>query len=104
VGRVAAIINEEIDRLGKDGCAVHISLDADVVSSAVVPGESAPNVNGLAGSDVLDGVEAAGRHPSVHSLELVEINPRFDVDGHSGRWAALAVWRFLIGVLSRCGS
>jgi hypothetical protein len=32
---------------------------------------------------------------------LVEINPRFDPDGHSARWAALVVWHFLIGLSAR---
>lgn len=99
--RVAAIMEEEVNRLANDGCAVHVSLDADVVAASVVPGVSAPNVSGLAAGQVLDCLEAAGRQPSIRSLELVEINPRCDVDGQSSRWAALAVWHFLMGVLRR---
>jgi arginase family enzyme len=31
----------------------------------------------------------------VTSFDLVEINPRFDRDGQSARWAALAIWYFM---------
>jgi formiminoglutamase len=75
----------------------HVSLDADVVRVADVPGVSANNPTGLDGDDVLACVATAGQSLKVTSFELVEINPRFDRDGQSARWAAVAVWRFLVG-------
>jgi formiminoglutamase len=92
---------EERDRLATSGCHVHVSLDADVVQAADVPSVSAPNVAGLPGDAVLDCVRLAGRSPQVSSVDLVEINPRHDPDGRSARWAALAVWHFLIGLMAR---
>ncbi len=80
---------------------VYLSLDADVVHAAEVPGVSAPNVQGFSGGEVLASVRLAGRLPMVSSFDLVEINPRFDVDGRSARWAALAVWHFLMGLAER---
>jgi hypothetical protein len=43
-------------------------------------------------------VGLAGLPAAVSSFDQVEINPRFDRDGQSCRWAALAIWHFLIGL------
>jgi formiminoglutamase len=91
----------ELDRLAAAGCSVYVTVDADAVWTADVPGVSAPNPAGLAGEEVLAAVRRAGQLPQVSSLDLVEINPRFDRDGQSARWGALLIWNFLIGLLSR---
>jgi formiminoglutamase len=89
------------NRLAAAGCAVYVTLDADAVQTADVPGVSAPNATGLSGADVAACARLAGTSPQVASLDLVEINPCLDRDGQSARWAALAVWNFLIGLASR---
>jgi formiminoglutamase len=99
-GLVAQFLHE-CDRLATRGCQVYVSVDADVVRQAEIPGVSAPNPAGLCGKQVLACARAAGHSPQVSSLDLVEINPRFDRDGQSARWAALLIWNFLIGVASR---
>ena len=69
--------------------------------AADVPGVSAPNPVGLAGEDVAACMRLAGAMSSVSSMDLVEINPRFDRDDQSARWAALGVWSFLVGLAAR---
>jgi len=91
----------ECQRLAGSGCRAHVSVDADVVAAADVPGVSAPNPLGLAGLEVAACMRIAGATPAVASLDLVEINPSFDQDGRSARWAALAVWHFLVGLAIR---
>lgn len=81
--------------------SVHLSIDADVVTAADVPGVSAPNPAGLSGVEVGECARLAGRLPLVSGLELVEVNPRFDLDGRSSRWAAMVVWNFLVGLSER---
>jgi formiminoglutamase len=88
-------------RLADEGCQVYVSLDADSVQAADVPGVSAPNPLGLRGQEVIAAARHAGAAPRVASFDLVEINPRLDHDGRSARWAALAIWHFLIGLASR---
>jgi formiminoglutamase len=88
-------------RLADEGCQVYVSVDADVVQAADVPGVSAPNPLGLHGQEVIAAARHAGAAPRVASFDLVEINPRLDHDGRSARWAAQAVWHFLIGQASR---
>jgi formiminoglutamase len=92
---------EECGRLAQAGCRIYASIDADAIQASEVPGVSAPNVMGLPGAKVAACARLAGSLPHVSSLDLVEINPRFDRDGQSARWAALVVWSFLAGLASR---
>jgi formiminoglutamase len=89
------------NRLKTAGCQVYATIDADAVQSADVPGVSAPNVTGLSGAEVSACARLAGSCPQVSSLDVVEVNPRFDRDGQSARWGALVVWNFLVGLASR---
>jgi formimidoylglutamase len=89
------------ERLAADKGQVYVSIDADAVRSADVPGVSAPNPTGLSGAAVVACARLAGESPAVTSLEIVEVNPAYDADGVSARWAAVLVWNFLVGVASR---
>jgi formiminoglutamase len=100
-GGLVAAFSNECDRLAAEHCPIHFTLDADAVTAADVPGVSAPNADGFAGAEVLATAGAAGRSPAVASFDLVEINPSLDLDDRSARWAALAVWRFLVGLSRR---
>jgi formiminoglutamase len=100
-GRLAQAFAAECERLWAAGRSVHFTLDADAVHSADVPGVSAPNADGLPGAEVLACVERAGASPAVAGFDLSEINPRLDPDGRAARWAAVAVWRFLVGLALR---
>jgi formiminoglutamase len=92
---------QERERLTRAGCPVYVTLDADVVHSAEVPGVSAPNPLGLSGAELIACARLAGESPNVTSFDVVEINPTFDRDGQSARWAALVVWYFLVGLVHR---
>jgi formiminoglutamase len=80
---------------------VHLSIDADVVRAADVPGVSAPNPTGVPGADVIRFAGESAANPRVSGVELVEINPRFDLDGRSARWGAQVAWNFLCGLARR---
>lgn len=88
---------EERSRLAGLGCQIYVSLDADVVCAADVPGVSAPNPVGHTGKELLVVARAAGQSPEVSSFDLVEINPKVDREALSVRWGAHAIWNFLIG-------
>jgi formiminoglutamase len=100
--RLEAIFRNECQRLALNNGSVYVTLDSDVVSQADVPGVSAPNPLGLSGQVVAACAAAAGECPAVSSFDLVEINPSFDRDGQSARWAAAVVWHFLCGLSRRC--
>jgi formiminoglutamase len=100
-GSLGKRFHEEQDQLVRKGCQVYVSLDADVVRTADVPGVSAPNPTGLSGNEAIACARLAGSSPAVASFDLVEIRPDADPDAQSARWAAIAVWHFLAGLACR---
>jgi formiminoglutamase len=99
-GALEQHFTRELKRLAPP-CQLYVTIDADAVQAADVPGVSAPNPLGLSGAEVAACARLAGRSAVVSSLDVVEINPRHDRDGQSTRWAALVVWHFLIGLAER---
>ena len=77
------------------------TFDLDAVDAAAAPGVSAPNVGGLPTDLWLYAAYEMGRSPRVASMDVVELNPAFDVDGRTARLAALTVWHFLKGLAER---
>lgn len=98
---LASHLSVECDRFAAEGTAIYLSIDADVVRMADVPGVSAPNPSGLPGDEVLAAARIAGQSPGIARLDLVELNPNHDSGGQSARWGALVVWNFLVGLQCR---
>jgi formiminoglutamase len=99
--RLPAVFLHERLRLSAGGCPLYVSLDADVVRQADMPGVSAPNPLGLSARAVAECVAEAGAMPVVSSFDVVEINPALDRDGQSARWAAVVLWHLLRGLSRR---
>jgi formiminoglutamase len=91
----------EVGGPGADAGNVLLSVDADAFRQADVPGTSAPSPVGFAGDAWPMLAYLAGSLPEVRSIELVEVNPVFDTDGQTARWAALGVRQFLVGLATR---
>lgn len=72
-----------------------VSIDLDVIDQCEAPGVSAPAVNGLPSSLLMHAARCAGGQSWVHSLDIVEMNPRFDFDGHTAKIAAVLIWQFI---------
>jgi arginase family enzyme len=86
------------------GTSLMVSFDMDAVDAGSAPGVSAPSAGGLSPDLWLRAAEAAGRHPEVASMDLVEVNPTFDPDGRTIDLAALTIRRFLQGLAARNAS
>lgn len=78
-----------------------VSLDLDVLAADVGPGVSAPPGDGLDARSLVAFLGAAGRHPKVRLLDVVELSPPHDENGRTARTAALGLWRFFEGILAR---
>ncbi len=77
------------------------TFDLDAVDGALAPGVSAPAAHGLPPSLWLQLAHVAGRSSQVTSMDIVELNPLYDVDDRTARLAALTVWQFLRGIVHR---
>lgn len=80
---------------------VMATFDLDAVDQAHAPGVSAPAVDGLRPDLWLYTAYMAGKCRAVTSMDLVELNPRFDRDAQTARLAALTVWYFMKGLAER---
>ena len=95
----ADAVSEMLD--GHGSIQLMVTFDMDAVDQAYAPGVSAPNANGLHPNLWLKAAYLAGRHETVTSFDLSEMNPEFDRDGQTARLAALTVWNFLLGFSQR---
>lgn len=81
-------IIKSLDRFLDRNDQIYLSIDLDGFSSAYAPGVSAPSPLGFSPAfvmAVLDYLMASGK---VVSVDLAEMNPTFDVDGHTARLGA----------------
>lgn len=81
--------------------AVFISIDIDSVAQAFAPGSSAPSPDGLFPQEILELAFIAGTHDKVRLFEIMEVNPRADIDGRTSRLAANIIFNFLAGFTTR---
>ena len=75
---------------------VYLSLDLDVFHCGIAPGLSAPSPMGIDahfGRRLLRHILASKK---VISMDIAELNPRFDVDGNTARLAAEMAYEWLL--------
>jgi formiminoglutamase len=77
------------------------SLDLDVLDASFAPGVSAVNPAGMSSREVERLVGALGRSSRVRCFDIMELNPRYDVDGRTARLAAHMFLTFLRGLAAR---
>lgn len=94
-----------VDRLfvvdSSNDTGMMLSVDLDAVDSAFAPGVSAPSVDGLSPGYLISVLRYAGTLAHVTSIDVVELNPTFDVDRRTARLAAQLVWSYMSGVANR---
>jgi formiminoglutamase len=101
------IFKEELDRDRIDQIFERMTestlatFDLDAVDGVAAPGVSAPATAGICPENWLYAAELAGQNRCIRSMDLVELNPRLDLDGRTARLAAATVWHFLRGLCRR---
>lgn len=80
---------------------VHLSLDIDAVASAFAPGVSAPATDGFHPAEVATIIEHIAALPQCRLIDVVEVNPTFDLDSRTVRLAAWLVAHVLWTVTHR---
>jgi formimidoylglutamase len=80
---------------------LYVSFDLDSVIGSDAPGVSASYPTGLTAEELLKAAQFAGLRHKTKSIDIVEVNPKYDMDGKTSRLAALAIMYFLAGVANR---
>lgn len=78
-----------------------VTFDMDVIDQPFAPGVSYPAIDGIAPQSIYKAAFYAGKHQGVSSIDICEMNPKFDRDGQTARVAALTIWKFINGFQNR---
>lgn len=74
---------------------LYLTIDLDVLPAAVAPGVSAPAGFGVPTAVILAACSAAAASGKLRHFDVVELNPRYDVDSRTARTAARLVHAIL---------
>ena len=92
-------IDAAINKVNTD---IMFTMDIDVINRAFAPGVSARTASGFLDPDTwLYAAYAAGKSSKVKSFDIVETNPRLDIESYTSQLAALTIWYFLLGLCQR---
>jgi len=86
--------------VGRSTLPIHLSIDLDVLPAAVAPGVSAPAGYGVAMETVLAMVSAVAATGRVALLDVVELNPDFDIDSRTAKAAARLIEEVVASAIS----
>lgn len=78
-----------------------VSVDLDVLDASVAPGVSALNPAGWFPSELSNCAMRAGKNELIRCFDIMELNPRFDIDSRTARVAAHLFLTFLHGFAER---
>jgi formiminoglutamase len=95
----AAGIRAFVDAFAADLDVLHLTIDLDLMPAASAPGVSAPAGLGVPVPLVLAAVRAAAASGKLALVDVVELNPRLDVDSRTARTAARLIDEAVRGVV-----
>jgi formiminoglutamase len=99
---ITEVMAEAFEIAGSAGGPIHVDLDVDVCDRSVAPACPASIPGGIAAHELRAAARAAGRHPSVQSLDLVEVDAAADApDARTVRLVALCVLEAAAGLRLR---
>ncbi|MEI8135429.1 MAG: formimidoylglutamase [bacterium] len=93
--------SSEVEKLLSSQLPQYVSFDIDSIRSSDAPGSSAPSPIGLTSEDAVNIFYDAGLHRGTQMVDIVEVNPLFDIDNRTAKLAARMIAMFLLGVSRR---
>ncbi len=94
---IPMIMEKALEIAGSNTRSVFVSIDIDSVAQCFAPGSSSPDARGFNPEQIRELAFLAGASKRVGLLEIVEINPKFDVDDRTARLGASIFISFLNG-------
>ncbi|MFU8766598.1 MAG: formimidoylglutamase [Candidatus Methanoperedens sp.] len=98
---VSTIMEKALKIAGSNTRSAFVSIDIDSVAQCFAPGSSAPDAWGFNPEHIRELAFLAGASKKAGLLEIVEINPGFDVDDRTARLGASIIISFLNGFKMR---
>jgi formiminoglutamase len=103
-GGVGACVRRYLDALAARCDLVYVDLDVDVLDRAFAPGCPGARSGGLTPAELHDAAYAAGRHPAVAAVDIVEVDATADRTGVTVDNAALCLLHAAAGLADRARS
>jgi formiminoglutamase len=99
---IADVMSEALELAASAGGPVHVDIDVDVCDRSVAPACPASVPGGIAAHELRAAARVAGAHPSVESIDVVEVDATADApDGRTVRLVALCVLESAAGLSTR---
>jgi formiminoglutamase len=96
------VMEQALEIAGAGGGPIHVDLDVDVCDRAVSPACPASVPGGISAIELRIAARVAGAHPSVSSIDLVEVDAASDsADERTVRLVALCVLEAISGAALR---
>jgi agmatinase len=77
---------------------IYVSIDLDVLDSALAPGHSLPEPGGLSYRQLRAALEQIARQDKVVGFDVMELNPALDAGEVTARTAAWLITHFLSAI------
>jgi formiminoglutamase len=90
------LIQESLAQLESEVDTIYLSVDMDVLDQAYAPGCPAIGPGGMDTDTLIESIQAALKHPKVHAMDIVEIDPTLDIRDMTSRMAASLIMETLI--------
>ncbi|MCA9507330.1 MAG: formimidoylglutamase [Myxococcales bacterium] len=91
----SSVVEQFINEVIKKNTPIYLSICLDALSSCYCPGVSAPQVFGLTPMQILPVLLKLAACPNLVSVDIVELNPNFDVDNRTAQLAVQILALFL---------
>ncbi|MCC5803155.1 formimidoylglutamase [Rossellomorea vietnamensis] len=88
---ITKLIQESLTQLQDKVDTIYLSVDMDVLDQAFAPGCPAIGPGGMHPDMLTEAVQEALKHPKVHTMDIVEIDPTLDIRDMTSRVAALLI-------------
>lgn len=89
-------VKAKIESFAAEIDELYLTLDMDVFAAAYAPGVSAVAFQGLIPDHTFyELLTYIFKQPKLVSMDIAELNPRFDIDEHTGRLAASFIFKLL---------
>lgn len=101
VAGLGACVRRHLDALASRCGALWVDLDVDVLDSAFAPGCPGARPGGLLPGELFAAARAAGAHPAVVGVDIVEVDATADPDGRTVDIAAQCLLEVAAGLAAR---
>lgn len=94
-------VGSQLDALARRCDRIYVDIDIDVLDRAFAPGSPGSRPGGITPRQLFDAAFAAGAHPAVATVDIVELDPTADVEHITTDAAALALLNTAAGFATR---